>query len=809
MIQLELAPHYEPLANPFAENYTKLADALGSPPLYHQWLTYQNKTAHIVVNSFNTGTGKTKAALLRLLDLDETYKKDRYTTNANVLFIAPTNELLRQHEEDIQTFIKQNNLSYIVLRLDAATIRSLAQQHLSEKFIRQGDRLHQMLQDPRVVLTDSEGYHIQGHHPYILVINPDIFYYALYSLGNPHDQRVLFRDFILNFSYIVVDEFHYYNAKQLANFLFFLMLSREWGFFKQGRRVCLLTATPSEQVRHYLKQLDLDIAYIEPENIPGGLQTTPALAPVHLRLYSTEVLENGLVSLASQVKATIEEWLHQNRNGACISSALWRINQIYQEYGGKNNTHLGRLTGAESAIWREQHKLARLLLATPTVDIGYNFSRPGIKRQSIDFLVFDARSSDESIQRLGRAGRVLGKEEYYFPSDVWAVVPDQLLTELNEIANQRIERRHLNKLINSILPQKNGIFAYINSGAIAEAFLPIFNIWKALPTGQKDQAEKLYQAIVQAYGTKKTASFRNLLSNTQRYLIIKSHLPELLHEKNSEKFTFGPASVIMRTLDEQRDIDLDTLNTIDHNQSKKVELALLKSHKTVDAEKKRWAELEEFYTADVRFNFRDNFQPPSALAHDPSGFLATSEYTVYSALHIVQNYIADWLNVDQQQLDKLTERSGIALDKQIKLFCKIKQLREQPLNIHFYLNGSPSTKAKWEARYCSKLAARNGFRLQSDSGLIPPELNNLFEQNYITFYAVPAVGSEALALARLQKTTSLFTNTLRVDFANEGEHTYTIVLGSAALLVSYESNIIRAKFVGRRADSHIFDWDDD
>jgi hypothetical protein len=74
---------------------------------------------------------------------------------------------------------------------------------------------------------------------------------------------------------------------------------------------------------------------------------------------------------------------------------------------------------------------------------------------------------------------------------------------------------------------------------------------------------------------------------------------------------------------------------------------------------------------------------------------------------------------------------------------------------------------------------------------------------------VPAVGSEALALARLQKTTSLFTNTLRVDFANEGEHTYTIVLGSAALLVSYESNIIRAKFVGRRADSHIFDWDDD
>src|SRR6266568_3177197 len=344
MIEFELAPHYEVSADLSAENYRRLADALGNPPLYHQWRTYQAKSADIIVNSYNTGTGKAKAALLRLLDLDEEYKKSRYN-NANVLFIAPTNELLRQHEKDVQDFIKDNGLSHIVLRLDAATIRKLGHQHLGEKFVRQGDRLHQMLQDPGSVLTDSDGYHIEGHHPYVLVINPDIFYYALYGLGNPHDQKVLFRAFIKNFSYIVVDEFHYYNAKQLANFLFFLTLLREWGYFNEGRRVCLLTATPARQVEDYLSRLNLNIEYIRPGNEPPGLPTIAALAPVHLYLYSADALEEGLISLATSEKSRVLDWLSQGRHGAFISSALWRINRLYQEFGGKDNQRLGRLTG--------------------------------------------------------------------------------------------------------------------------------------------------------------------------------------------------------------------------------------------------------------------------------------------------------------------------------------------------------------------------------------------------------------------------------------------------------------------------------
>jgi CRISPR-associated endonuclease/helicase Cas3 len=94
MIELELEPHQEALADEAYDDYAKLAHALRAKPLYHQWRTYEEKTASIVVNSYNTGTGKTKAALLRLLDLNEAYRKNK-SDKANVLLIAPTNELLR------------------------------------------------------------------------------------------------------------------------------------------------------------------------------------------------------------------------------------------------------------------------------------------------------------------------------------------------------------------------------------------------------------------------------------------------------------------------------------------------------------------------------------------------------------------------------------------------------------------------------------------------------------------------------------------------------------------------------------------
>jgi CRISPR-associated endonuclease/helicase Cas3 len=812
MIALELAAYAEKLADPQAADYERLSRALGNPPLYHQWRTYQEKAAAIIVNSFNTGTGKTKGALLRLLDLHEEYRSSRSKHQANVLFIAPTNELLRQHEEDVREFIARNELAYHVLRLDAATITALGQTHLGETVIRQGDRLHRILRDPAAVLTDETGLHPEGQQPYVLVINPDIFYYALYGLGNPHERRLLFRDFVQPFRYIIIDEFHYYNAKQLANFFFFLTLSREWGFFAQGRQICLLTATPTAPVREYLHLLDLDIAFITPETAPADLPTTPALAPVHLRVYSAEALENGLVSLATgtQEKAQILAWLQKGKHGAFISNALWRINWLYQEYGGRQRADLlGRLTGAERPEARKANTLAPLLLATPTVDIGYNFARPGKRRQSIDFLLFDARFADECLQRLGRAGRVLGKPETNSPGEVWAVVPEQLVTELAPLAGQTLERQQWNALVNATLPSKNSIVTYIRSGAIAEAFLPLYHYWKSLPEAEKARAHRLYDALLRVYDIQQPPSFEHLCRNTARYLACKQRLPQALQEVNTRRF--GPGSVALRLLDEMPNLDVAMLEQIDSAYAQQVEQVLL-TQGAREAELQRLEEIEAYYVTEARFHFRENFQPPLALVHDPQWLLASADYTVYSALHIVQNYRADWMGLDEPEARQIIAQVGKQTEKtQFLCCCHLKRPLDQRLRLVFTLSGQGRTRRQWEERYCSRLAAQSQFHLSSEDGPVPGELNALLEQRYLVFYAVPAIGPEALALLKFQRVTALSCFPLRVDFGSQGEQEYLLVLGSAALLLSYEESLRKAKYLARRKaaqGSHIFDWEE-
>ncbi len=820
MLELELAAQSEAVADPQDPDYERVAAALGSRPLYHQLRTYQARTADIVVNSYNTGTGKTKAALLRLLDLSEEHRK--YHRNANVLFIAPTNELLRQHERDVKKFVTDNRLAHLVLRLDAPTIKELATQHLPDKFQRKGEQLDKMIEDPRAVMLDDAGQRVSGHHPYVLVINPDIFYYALYGLGNPHEQRLLFKQFVGNFRYIIVDEFHYYNAKQLANFLFFLTLLREWNYFSGSdrRQICLLTATPTAQVNRYLDNLKLDVARIAPDDeATAGLERIPALAPMYLRLYSADALTDGLVGLTGEpeTKDMVKDWLDHGQHGALISSALWRINQVYQQYKDLSGYQVGRLTGAEASEGRKQARHADLLLATPTVDIGYNFERENWPRQNIDFLLFDARSRDEFIQRLGRGGRVLGKSECNTPGEAWAVVPDELIVALQDRAGQIITRPELNALVNQTLPQKNGVYDYIRSGAIVEAFLPVYGFGQSLAEDRDQRMENLYNALGQVYDTGKGMSFKRAKWNIRRYIELKKRERELRAETqtaDTSEFKFGAASAtLMKMAAQTKDDDPDNVPFADEDEAQRAAQVLRdprnrKSRQRVEAD--RACLLEEYYTAAARFNFRDSYQPPLALAYDPDHLLSSGDYTTYSALHIAQNYEADW-SANPNQLEQWAAQLSGGINSEMKLTCQINRHREQRLTLDFSLRPLDMSRKEWEERYCSTLAATSGFSVVSRDGPgVPPQLNDAFGRNYVAFYAVPESGSEAAALNTLKRRTSLFTSTLVVDFGGESNQKYLLVLGTAALLVACERNVIGTKYMAQRAaarSTHIFDWE--
>src|SRR5258706_7259296 len=116
-INLVLEPQYEHQwmgENPSPATFNS---EQGHFPLYHQWRTYK-ATEPIIVNTYNTGTGKTKAALLRLLKrAREIGFNSLDSSEHNALLIAPTNELLAQHARDATEFCDKNDIPYRVVSI--------------------------------------------------------------------------------------------------------------------------------------------------------------------------------------------------------------------------------------------------------------------------------------------------------------------------------------------------------------------------------------------------------------------------------------------------------------------------------------------------------------------------------------------------------------------------------------------------------------------------------------------------------------------------------------------------------------------
>jgi hypothetical protein len=179
---------------------------------------------------------------------------------------------------------------------------------------------------------------------------------------------------------------------------------------------------------------------------------------------------------------------------------------------------MGRITGPESRGGRSVAAGKALILATPTVDIGYNFDKGGDVRQNIDFLFFDARSGDEFIQRLGRVGRVLGKQRYDIPSRVYAVVDPEFYKALQQYDRQELSRAQLRKLAEEILPKRNDLYAYIESEAIAESFLPIYRLREMEATAEEDRIQALFESVRQLFHENATVTYKTMCRNIRTFL---------------------------------------------------------------------------------------------------------------------------------------------------------------------------------------------------------------------------------------------------------------------------------------------------
>lgn len=735
--------------------------------LYHQWRTAAAlKQFLLVMNVYNTGTGKTRASLLHLFDIQP--KRDNH-----VLVIAPTNELLHQHVADIQEFVTTHQLNFRVVEVNAALLRQLASPELAI-VDRQGERLTRLVRNP-LEFKQQLGIPAIDNRPMptIFVTNPDLFYYAFFWQFNASDQRNLFEEFISKFCYIIIDEFHYYNSKQLANFLFFMILSKELGYFEErNRRICLLSATPDTTTQQFLDSIfgKEGWALLSPNNEPpeaAELQQVPTLSPLQLRI-QTGTLEE----FATASTKTVKQWLDQGQDGAMISSALWRVNSAHAALRGTVNEQImGRITGAQPLAERRQDQQKRLILATPTVDIGYNFIKADKTRQNLDFVVFDARFRDEFIQRLGRAGRVLGKAQTQIPSHAVALLDDESVSHFTLLQGQSLTRAELRDFLEqqAAIPAKDDFVAYIKSGGLLENAYPLYRLSPMFAKEEQLRLEELFDRVRQIFSPDSRWGFKTVMGCYKRADAINTWLGEGRYDKK----LLGQVMAEYLGLIYQESVSEEDAGEA---------LPQLDQKELVDMRSgfRLYCEMKQALHR-AQFNFRDSFSGPVATVYDPDRLLSSAITTDYDLIHIVQNYHYRPLPCElfqtkagEQpakdaiciQIDRLRQpRQTIALTW--RKLPKLGQLRwAQASFARCFVSGVP--------------VAIKGLVINADEPL-PEELRGAIEEQYVPALLIPSEKRGILQRALAQR--PVYPRKLVVRLGQQ-EVEFEAILGTNALLMS-------------------------
>ena len=372
--------------------------------LQHQVDIFEKSRDHeIIMDLAPTGTGKTKAGLSVLL-----HNRDR-----SAIYIAPTNALVEQQTEAAKQFVKDAGLNHFVIAASAKEVRAWSNDRVGS---RPGEKIYNLLRNPAIFFPELGEY-----RPILLVTNPDLFYYATFFAYNRLDRVNIASTFYNQFATVIFDEFHLYDAKQLVSLFFYLAFSHVFKFFENNRKVVLLTATPDKTCEAALSELKaqgVKIARVDGETLSDHM--IPSQTSVCLEIKPQSDRDSLLESIANEVKQRFENY--PDHNGAIILDSKDHINRLADLLHTKGlGKYIGRITGSTPKGDRKLAAQQPIILATSTVDVGFNFERsPDPARQNLDWLIFTARDRAAFWQRIGRVGRVLGKVETNIPSEAIA-----------------------------------------------------------------------------------------------------------------------------------------------------------------------------------------------------------------------------------------------------------------------------------------------------------------------------------------------------------------------------------------------------
>jgi CRISPR-associated endonuclease/helicase Cas3 len=464
-----------------------LARAFMNHTLQHQVEVYKAaETNDIILDLAPTGTGKTKAGLSVL----------RHNRDRNAVYIAPTNALIEQQTEAAEKFVRDAGLPHIVKAASAKDIKSWRDDLVGK---RSGEKLYNVLREPATIFPECG-----GGRPILLVTNPDIFYYAAFFQYDPKDRGNIASVFYSSFATIIFDEFHLYDAKQLVSLFFYLALSKVFGYFQYNRKVILLTATPEPACKEALRVLKQSGVRIS-DFINGESQTdhlTPSQTAVSLEIRK-QLDRDALISeIANEVVQRLKNY--PDRNGAVILDSKDILNRLSDELRARGLENIcGRITGSTPINQRQKAAQKQVILATSTVDVGFNFDREvEPERQNLDWLIFSTRDRFSFWQRLGRVGRVLGKKQTDIPSEAIAYLPEQAWEQGIENLDCSGGREALKLMLESLDCMKRPFLdIYWRSEAFLEIARPLLELESSLHNLDNEHlVHDLYQSLQNLLG---------------------------------------------------------------------------------------------------------------------------------------------------------------------------------------------------------------------------------------------------------------------------------------------------------------------
>lgn len=598
--------------------------------LQHQVDVFEAARDHdIILDLAPTGTGKTKAGLAVLLQ----------QPHKNAVYIAPTNALIDQQAGAAKQFIQltKGEISHYVQPVSAKEIRKWSNNRVG---VRGSEKLYNLIRNPASVFPE-----VGANRPLLLVTNPDIFYYATFFRYNKLDQGNIAYSFFTQFGTIIFDEFHLYNAKQLVGLLFYLVYLHEFGFFKQGVKVILLTATPEPACEAALKTLKDRGVRIQTINGELGEPRCPSQTAVNLEIRPQPSRDEFLTEIADQVGQRFHN--NPDHNGAIILDSKDHIDRLPNYLNERGLTgQYGRITGSTPLKDRQWAAQQKIILATSTVDIGFNFERnPDPPRQNLDWLIFSVRDRAAFWQRIGRVGRVLGKQQTDIASDAIAYLKEQAWEQDIASLDTTGGRIALQKKLEELkCLERPFLQVYWQSEALLETARPLVILEDALKTlSQESLIPKLFETLKAVFDGKR--DWRYYRTRMQALLFAEALQKAPVVAKDEKQWNFAKVWSrnaysaryhFLKTFLEAKQVDdaedltakRTTLQTWDDAVSKRNDIA---------EEMKAFAE-EWLNSYAPIFQFRSSLFENVRIRDPQNLLLDISEDTELDPIHLLRNY---------------------------------------------------------------------------------------------------------------------------------------------------------------------------